>query len=73
MAVDTNFASSLFDKLKLDDPWLPPTNWESIPSETGNSHLLNPNSSSSQSLYHASVVSEASLVRLAMNALQGVE
>ncbi|KAM1255910.1 hypothetical protein ACFX1Q_030108 [Malus domestica] len=73
MAVDTNFASSLFDNLKLDDPWLPPTNWESIPSETGNSHLLNPNSSSSQSLYNASVVSEASLVRLAMNALQGVE
>ncbi|XP_068338758.1 uncharacterized protein [Pyrus communis] len=73
MAVDTNFASSLFENLRLEHPWLPPTNWESIPSESGNSHLLNPNSSSSQSLYHASAVSEASLVRLAMNALQGVE
>ncbi|CAN6691923.1 unnamed protein product [Malus baccata var. baccata] len=73
MTVDTNFASSLFENLKLEHPWLPPTNWESIPSESGNSHLLNPNSSSSQSLDHASAVSEASLVRLAMNALGGVE
>ncbi|CAL2265662.1 unnamed protein product [Prunus armeniaca] len=73
MAMDTNFASSLFENLNLEDPWLPPTTWESIPSESGNFHLRNPKSSSSHSLYHASTVSEASLVRLAMNALQGVE
>ncbi|KAG8655629.1 hypothetical protein MANES_04G054800v8 [Manihot esculenta] len=34
MAVDTNFAS-LFDNLKVEDPWLPPTTWESIPSQNG--------------------------------------
>ncbi|BBH05401.1 Spc97 / Spc98 family of spindle pole body component [Prunus dulcis] len=73
MAMDTNFASSLFENLNLEDPWLPPTTWESIPSESGNFHLRNPKSSSSHSLYHASTVSEASLVRLAMNAVQGVE
>ncbi|XP_062015511.1 uncharacterized protein LOC133732069 isoform X1 [Rosa rugosa] len=70
MAVDTNFASSLLQNLKLEDPLLPPTTWESIPSESGHFHLP---TSTSPSLYHASTVSEASLVRLAMNALQGVE
>ncbi|PQQ18448.1 hypothetical protein Pyn_00215 [Prunus yedoensis var. nudiflora] len=34
--MDTNFASSLFENLNLEDPWLPPTTWESIPSESGN-------------------------------------
>ncbi|KAL6516397.1 hypothetical protein OROGR_019702 [Orobanche gracilis] len=42
---------SLLEKLKLDDPWVPPRSWDSI----------------------ASQPSEPSLVRLAMNALQGVE
>ncbi|KAM7528373.1 hypothetical protein LguiB_031783 [Lonicera macranthoides] len=70
MAVDTSFAS-LFENLKLEDPWLPPRPWESIPSESG----LTTSSSSSLSttLYHTSTLSEASLVRLVMNALQGVE
>ncbi|KAK4369581.1 hypothetical protein RND71_013373 [Anisodus tanguticus] len=33
MAVDTNLAS-LFEKLKLENPYLPPRPWESIPSES---------------------------------------
>ncbi|CAN0923345.1 Gamma-tubulin complex component 6 [Linum grandiflorum] len=73
MAVDTNFGS-LFEKLKVEDPWLPPSTWESIPSQNAASRRLRsalPDSSSSSSL--ASSVSEASLVRLALNALQGVE
>ncbi|CAN1831790.1 hypothetical protein LINPERHAP1_LOCUS33276 [Linum perenne] len=73
MAVDTNFGS-LFEKLKVEDPWLPPSTWESIPSQNAASRRLRsarPDSSSSPSL--ATSVSEASLVRLALNALQGVE
>lgn len=78
MAVDTNF-SSFFDKLKLleEDPLiLPPKTWESIPSQNA------PTSSSycppqpPQPLLHHSPspsLSEESLVRLALNALQGSE
>ncbi|KAE8037663.1 hypothetical protein FH972_010235 [Carpinus fangiana] len=74
MAVDTNFAM-LFEKLKVEDPWLPPRTWESIPSESGRRGSLSSSlfSSSSHPLYDASVVSEESLVRLAMFALQGVQ
>ncbi|KAF3681272.1 putative indole-3-acetaldehyde oxidase-like [Capsicum annuum] len=73
MAVDTNLGS-LFEKLKLEDPYLAPTIWESIPSESGgiSSSYTNP-SSSSHVQYSASAVSESSLVRLALGALQGVE
>ncbi|XP_050370751.1 uncharacterized protein LOC126788785 [Argentina anserina] len=66
----TDFASSFLHNLNLEDPLLPPTSWESIPSESGHFHLPSPNP---LSLRHASSVSEASLVRLAMNALQGFE
>lgn len=78
MAVDTNF-SSFFDKLKLleEDPLiLPPKTWESFPSQNA------PASSSyfppqpPQPLLHHSPspsLSEESLVRLALNALQGSE
>uniref|UniRef100_A0A5B7BZ58 Gamma-tubulin complex component 6 n=1 Tax=Davidia involucrata TaxID=16924 RepID=A0A5B7BZ58_DAVIN len=74
MAVDANFAS-LFENLKMEDPWLPPRPWESIPSESGLSHFdaSTPQSSLSRRLYDTSTVSETSLVRLAMNALYGVE
>ncbi|XP_047332272.1 uncharacterized protein LOC124935884 [Impatiens glandulifera] len=74
MAVDTNFAS-LFDKLKPEDAWLPPRPWESVPSEAGiaYSNASFSQSSFSKPLYDTSTVSEASLVRLAMNALQGTE
>ncbi|KAH0746929.1 hypothetical protein KY285_008586 [Solanum tuberosum] len=42
MAVDTNLAS-LFEKLKLEDPYVQPTQWESIPSESGFSSSLDTN------------------------------
>ncbi|KAL4590315.1 hypothetical protein LXL04_003243 [Taraxacum kok-saghyz] len=74
MAVDTDF-TSLFNSLKVEDPWLPPRPWESIPTESGRSVTSTSTSSPSNSrrLYDTSTVSEASLVRLAMNALQGLE
>ncbi|KAI9116875.1 hypothetical protein K1719_012241 [Acacia pycnantha] len=73
MAVDTNLAV-LFDNLKVEGPLIPPKNWESIPSESGlHSHSDALTSSSSQPLYDLSTVSEASLVRLVMNAMQGVK
>ncbi|XAR59611.1 hypothetical protein NMG60_11015508 [Bertholletia excelsa] len=74
MAVDTNFAS-LFDNLKLEDPWLPPRPWESIPSESGSSHSKIPISHSSihRPVYDSPNVSESSLLRLTINALQGSE
>lgn len=34
MAVKSGLAS-LYEKLKVEDPWLPPRPWESIPSESG--------------------------------------
>ncbi|OMO71121.1 Spc97/Spc98, partial [Corchorus capsularis] len=68
MAVETNFAS-LFEKLKVGDPWLPPRTWESIPSQSG---PPTPPASHTH-ISSSSSVSESSLVRLALNALQGVE
>ncbi|KAL3325116.1 hypothetical protein AABB24_038962 [Solanum stoloniferum] len=71
MAVDTNLAS-LFEKLKLEDPYVQPTQWESIPSESGFSSSLDTNRFSHVQ-YSTSAVTESSLVRLALDALQGVE
>ncbi|KAF3439512.1 hypothetical protein FNV43_RR17790 [Rhamnella rubrinervis] len=77
MALDSDFTKSLFENLKLEDPWLPPTSWEFVHSESGPrlSHCLSSTSLSSSTppLHNASAVSEGSLVRLAMNALQGVQ
>ncbi|XP_021720614.1 uncharacterized protein LOC110688206 isoform X2 [Chenopodium quinoa] len=74
MAVDLQFEESLLRQLKLEDPWLPPKPWESIPSENGASvSLSSHNASFRGSLYDISSVSEASLVRLVLNALQGVQ
>ncbi|KVH88343.1 hypothetical protein Ccrd_024043 [Cynara cardunculus var. scolymus] len=74
MAVDAEFAS-LLNNLKVQDPWLPPRPWESIPTESGlsvtSTSLSSP--SSSRRFYDTSTVSEASLVRLVMNALQGLQ
>lgn len=40
MAVDTNLNfQSLFESLKVEDPWLPPRTWESIPSQSQQTHL----------------------------------
>uniref|UniRef100_A0A7N0RI06 Gamma-tubulin complex component n=1 Tax=Kalanchoe fedtschenkoi TaxID=63787 RepID=A0A7N0RI06_KALFE len=73
MAVDANFAA-LFRDLKPEEPWLPPKPWESIPSESGSAPApATPSSTSSNRLYRTSAVSEASMVRLALNALQGSE
>ncbi|XP_039065159.1 gamma-tubulin complex component 6-like [Hibiscus syriacus] len=69
MAVETNFAS-LFEKLKVEGPWLPPPTWESIPSQSG---PLPPLPASQSPISSSSSVYEATLVRLALNALQGVE
>ncbi|GFP91158.1 gamma-tubulin complex component 6 [Phtheirospermum japonicum] len=71
MAVEpsTSVMDSLLEKLKLDDPWVPPRSWDSLPSQSG----VSPQPSSHSPLYATSTVSEPSLVRLAMNALQGVE
>ncbi|XP_021892554.1 uncharacterized protein LOC110810642 [Carica papaya] len=69
MAVDTNL-SSLLERLKMEDHLLlPPRTWESIPSESG----APPPSRFSSPLPSSSSVSEKSLVRLALTALQGVE
>nr|KYP45098.1 hypothetical protein KK1_033380 [Cajanus cajan] len=68
MMVDTKFAS-LLENLKVQDPWLPPKTWESIPSESG----LRSSPKSNQPLCHLSTLSESSLVRLAMNAMQGAK
>ncbi|KAJ4833861.1 hypothetical protein Tsubulata_035727 [Turnera subulata] len=75
MAVEANFASSLFEKLKGEDPWLPPTTWESIPIPQTTPRPITsppPPPPPPPRLLTASV-SEASLVRLALNSLQGVE
>ncbi|KAG5393562.1 hypothetical protein IGI04_023525, partial [Brassica rapa subsp. trilocularis] len=56
--------------LKVEEPYLPPRNWESLHSQSRRFPLptrASPPSSSSVS------VSESSLVRLVLNALQGVE
>lgn len=78
MAVDSSserwLKSLLNDDVEHKDPpcILLSRPWESIPSESGSSRILSSNSHSS-SLYNTSTLSEASLVRLAINALQGVE
>lgn len=56
MAVDASLAS-LYEKLKVDDPFLPPRPWESIPSESGLSHSRCRASSSGQRLFDISTVS----------------
>ncbi|KAL5765353.1 hypothetical protein ACOSP7_015970 [Xanthoceras sorbifolium] len=71
MGLDRNFASVLLEKVKVEDPWLPPTTWESIPSQSGPS--LSPDPPPPPLLSDTCSLSEASLVRLALNALQGVQ
>ncbi|KAJ6717126.1 GAMMA-TUBULIN COMPLEX COMPONENT 5 [Salix koriyanagi] len=77
MAVDTNF-STFFDKLKLleDDPLiLPPKTWESIPSQNAptSSSYFPPQPPPPLHYSPSPSLSEGSLVRLALNALQGLE
>ncbi|XP_004511289.1 uncharacterized protein [Cicer arietinum] len=73
MKMEWEMSASLLENLKVDHhPWLPPNTWESIPSESGVPIGIGvpPHSSSNQTL---STLSEASLVRLAMNGMQGVK
>lgn len=61
MAVDLHFEESLLRKLKLEDPWLPPKPWESVPSESGASDSLYSNHASFNGcLYDLSSVSVSS-------------
>ncbi|KAL8531079.1 hypothetical protein ACS0TY_007910 [Phlomoides rotata] len=71
MESSTSVMESLLEKLRLDEPWVPPRSWDSLPSQAG--APSQPPSQSSSPLYTTSTLSEPSLVRLAMNALQGVE
>ncbi|XP_073141248.1 uncharacterized protein [Henckelia pumila] len=66
----TTGMSSLLEKLKLDDPWVPPRSWDSFISQNVSAR---PSSQASSAFYANYVVSEPSLVRLAMNALHGGE
>ncbi|KAE8729385.1 hypothetical protein F3Y22_tig00003715pilonHSYRG00001 [Hibiscus syriacus] len=79
--VETNFAS-LFEKLKVEDPWLPPRTWNPFLLKAALFLLFQPQSpisSSSQSPMHSvlfiskfDLYEEAILVRLPLNALQGL-
>ncbi|PIA54117.1 hypothetical protein AQUCO_00900589v1 [Aquilegia coerulea] len=68
-----SFPSSSLINLKLDDPWLPSKPWESIPSESGQVATHSENPSQQEPLYEPSTISEVNLVRMVINALQGVE
>ncbi|CAN7066835.1 hypothetical protein IGI04_039519 [Brassica rapa subsp. trilocularis] len=59
---------SLLEKLKQEELYLPPSNWESLHFQS--CQFPPPTRASPPS---SSFVSELSLVRLALNALQGVE
>ncbi|KAG9452098.1 hypothetical protein H6P81_005002 [Aristolochia fimbriata] len=72
MASDSGF-SLLMRDLKLREPCLRPRPWESVPSESGEGYSNHSRSSSTEPAYDALTVSEADLVRLVINGLQGVE
>ncbi|XP_031475147.1 uncharacterized protein LOC116247245 isoform X2 [Nymphaea colorata] len=61
--------SSILEKYRLQEPWLAPKPWESIASESGASRP--PPSSVAGAELRADEISEAMLVKLALNALQG--
>uniref|UniRef100_A0A2P2LDQ5 Gamma-tubulin complex component n=1 Tax=Rhizophora mucronata TaxID=61149 RepID=A0A2P2LDQ5_RHIMU len=86
MEVDKSLGYLLENLKVLEDPWLPPKSWESIPSENAHHHRHRRRQSlalshapgyspptQQQPLYPTSSVSEESLVRLALNSLQGVQ
>lgn len=61
MGAEANTVASLLEKLKVDDPWVPPKPWESIPSEGGGSRRCSSNSRSSSGFYNVSNLSVSSL------------
>ncbi|PKA66066.1 Gamma-tubulin complex component 4 like [Apostasia shenzhenica] len=71
MEVDSGF-HSLLRNLKTEGPLIPPATWESIASESGVAGSIDPAEGPQDSIYELSAFSEASLVRMVINALQGV-
>ncbi|KAL0914382.1 hypothetical protein M5K25_014726 [Dendrobium thyrsiflorum] len=71
MEVESSF-QCLLRNLKMDDPLVAPKTWESIVSESGTARTIDPAQGPQDTMYDLSAVSEASLVRLVINALQGV-
>ncbi|KAK7308197.1 hypothetical protein VNO77_41797 [Canavalia gladiata] len=69
---DAKFAS-LLENLKVQDPWLPPSTWESIPCESGPRSSSFSTTKSNKPLHDLSALSESTLVRLVMNAMQGAK
>ncbi|URE42112.1 Spc97 / Spc98 family [Musa troglodytarum] len=72
MEIDPNF-SSLLRTLRVDDPWVPPKTWESIPSESGRVRSADSCGESQDPIYESSLISESNLVHLVVNALLGVK
>ncbi|CAA6658471.1 unnamed protein product [Spirodela intermedia] len=77
---ELDFVSQLLRDLRVDRPWVPPKTWESIPSESGRAADASPAyppASAGPEFMKPScdpfVVSETVLVRLVLNALQGVK
>ncbi|URE48334.1 Spc97 / Spc98 family [Musa troglodytarum] len=56
---------------KVDDPWVPPKTWESIPSESGRVRSADSCGESQDPIYESSLISESNLVHLVVNALLG--
>ncbi|URE42113.1 Spc97 / Spc98 family [Musa troglodytarum] len=56
MEIDPNF-SSLLRTLRVDDPWVPPKTWESIPSESGRVRSADSCGESQDPIYESSLIS----------------
>ncbi|RWW11682.1 hypothetical protein GW17_00024692 [Ensete ventricosum] len=56
MEIDPNF-SSLLRTLRVDDPWVPPKTWESIPSESGSVRSADSCGQSQDPIYESSLIS----------------
>ncbi|KAI0501283.1 hypothetical protein KFK09_016227 [Dendrobium nobile] len=72
MEVESSFQCQLRN-LKMDDPRVAPKTWESIVSESGTARTIDTAQGPQDTMYDLSAVSEASLVGLVINALQGVK
>jgi len=59
MTVDTKF-TGLLENLKVEDPWLSPNTWESIPSESGLHSSSTSSHPQNQPLSHLSTLSVSS-------------
>lgn len=56
MEIDPNF-SSLLRTLRVDEPWVPPKTWESIPSESGRVRSADSCGQSQDPIYESSLIS----------------